>query len=231
MRPIQGDAVSIKVGEAIRELRTSRGESLRALARASTLSANALSMIERGLASPSVGTLYRVAEALEVPISRLFQVDEKRAAVVFRKAAERTRLPISRGLWEGLGGESFDGRFEPMILTMESGCSSGPESMIHTGHEFVYCLRGVLEYGVEGEDFALEPGDSLLFRAHQRHRWRNPGPIVTQALIVLAGFEEGESPGRTHGAAGLGEGSPDDGLSPAQAEAVRQANPSVGVIP
>ncbi len=119
----QGEAVSIRVGERVRELRQARGMSLRELAKASRLSANALSMIERGLSSPSVSTLYRVAEALGVGISSLFQVEEKRGPVVFRRAAERARLPIPRGLWEGLGGEAFDGRVEPLVLTLESGGS------------------------------------------------------------------------------------------------------------
>jgi len=193
------EAVSIQVGEAIRALRKARGMSLRALARASKLSANALSMIERGLSSPSVSTLYRLAEALEIPISRLFQVEKKRAAIVHRRVAERTRVSIPRGLWEGLGGEVFDGPVEPLVLTLESGSNSGPDVMAHGGHEFIYCLRGRIEYQVDGEGYLLEPGDSLLFRAYRRHRWRNPGPTVAQGLLVLSGFAEGERPGETHG--------------------------------
>jgi len=191
-------AVSIQVGDRVRQLRLARGRSLRELARASSLSANALSLIERGMSSPSVSTLYRVADGLGVPISTLFQEEEKRSPVVFCKATARVRLPIPRGLWEGLGGESFEGRVEPLLLTLESGGSSGPDGMIHTGHEFVYCLRGRLEYQVEGDPFELEPGDSLLFRAFRRHRWRNPGPAVVQAIIVLSGFDEAEWPGQTH---------------------------------
>src|SRR3990170_4405372 len=193
------EALSIQVGEAIRELRKARDLSLRALARASNLSANALSMIERGLSSPSVSTLYRLAEGLEIPISRLFQVEKKRAAIVHRRAAERTCVSIPRGLWEGLGGEVFDGQVEPLVLTLESGSSSGPDVMAHGGHDFIYCLRGRIEYQVDGEGYLLEPGDSLLFRAYRRHRWRNPGPTVAQGLLVLSGFAEGERPGETHG--------------------------------
>jgi quercetin dioxygenase-like cupin family protein len=62
----------------------------------------------------------------------------------------------------------------------------------------VYCLRGQLEYQVEGEVFLLEPGDSLLFTSDQQHRWRNPGGLVTNAIFVLSGFEEGESPSEHH---------------------------------
>ena len=48
----QNDAVSVNIGERLRELREARNISMRALATKSGLSANALSMIERGKASP-----------------------------------------------------------------------------------------------------------------------------------------------------------------------------------
>jgi quercetin dioxygenase-like cupin family protein len=70
--------------------------------------------------------------------------------------------------------------------------------MEHTGHEFVLCLRGLLEYQVENNSFRLEPGDTLLFAANLKHRWRNPGKTVTNAVFVLSGFEEEELYGEAH---------------------------------
>jgi uncharacterized cupin superfamily protein len=84
------------------------------------------------------------------------------------------------------------------MLTLESGAESGVDKIVHTGHEFVLCLRGKLEYEVEDKFFSLEAGDSLLFAARLTHRWRNPGRTVTNAIIVLSGFEEYESPGIFH---------------------------------
>ena len=187
-------AISIDVGNRLRQLREARKVSMRTLATMSGLSANALSMIERGKTSPSVSTLYRIADALTVPVTDFFGPDEARKRVVFLKVDQRTRLPFIRGLWEGLGGEQFTGRIMPFMLTLESGASSGPNSVVHTGHEFVFCLRGHLEYQVEGEVFDLETGDSLLFAAQLRHRWRNPGGVVTNALIVISDFSEGDHP-------------------------------------
>ncbi|MDI6768799.1 MAG: helix-turn-helix transcriptional regulator [Anaerolineales bacterium] len=48
------EALSIDVASCLRELRKEREMSMRALAQRSGLSANALSMIERGKTSPSV---------------------------------------------------------------------------------------------------------------------------------------------------------------------------------
>ena len=195
---IQRDALSINVGVQLRELREARKISMRGLAIKSGLSANALSMIERGRTSPSVSTLYKLADALGVPITDFFGPQSDKQDVLLIKADQRTRVPFSRGVWEGLGGEKFTGRVEPFILTLESGASSGQHTMNHTGHEFVFCLRGQLEYLVERQLIELAAGDSLLFSAHLNHRWRNPGKTVTNALLVLSGFLESELPHSMH---------------------------------
>lgn len=192
------DAISVNIGVTLRKMREERDLSIRALARESGISANALSMIERGRSSPSVSTLYKVAGALGVPITTLFRDQSERREIVFRKAAARTRVPFTRGLWEGLGGEMFTGRVEPFAITLESGAHSGVKPIVHSGHEFVLCLRGQLEYQVENETFRLETGDSLLFASRLKHRWRNPGPTVANAIFVLSGFEEGELPSSHH---------------------------------
>lgn len=188
----QRDAISVNIGERLRELREARNISMRTLATKSGLSANALSTIERGKASPSVSTLYKLAEALGVSITSFFGTDAERKQVVFLKTDERARVSFTRGIFEGLGGEQFVGRVEPFMLTLENSANSGPRAMSHSGHEFVFCLRGELEYQVERQLYHLEPGDSLLFAAHLKHKWRNPGKNVGTAIIIISGFEEGE---------------------------------------
>ena len=188
----QKDALSVNIGERLRELREARNISMRSLASRSGLSANALSMIERGKASPSVSTLYKLAEALGISITSFFGSNSERKQVVFLKGDERARVAFTRGVFEGLGGEHFVGRVEPFMLTLENSANSGSRAMSHTGHEFVFCLRGELEYQVERQVFRLEAGDSLLFAAHLKHKWRNPGKNVATALIIISGFEEGE---------------------------------------
>src|SRR5512144_2560761 len=62
----QNDAVSVNIGERLRELREARNISMRALAARSGLSANALSMIERNKASPSAMELALLNDELRV---------------------------------------------------------------------------------------------------------------------------------------------------------------------
>ena len=192
------EAASVNIGERLRTLREERDLSIRALGRLSGLSANALSVIERGLSSPSVSTLYKIASALEIPVTAFFEEPSQKQEVVFVKSSERNRIPLYRGLWEGLGGERFEGLIEPSMVTLEAGTSSGKFPMTHSGNEFVFCLRGELEYKVENQIFLLESGDTLLFSASLEHKWHNPGNSVTNALILIAGFRPGESPSQYH---------------------------------
>ncbi len=195
---LEHEAISVDIGLRLRELREARRISMRELARRSSLSANALSMIERNLTSPSVSTLNKLANALEVPITAFFRNEPEKQQVVFKKADERSRVPFIRGLWEGLGGEAFVGKIEAFLLTLDAGGSSGPHGMLHTGHEFVYCLRGNLEYEVNGKYYQMEGGDSLIFASQLIHRWRNAGKTVTNAIVVISGFEESEHPSEFH---------------------------------
>ena len=198
MEPFIREAASVNVASSLRELREARGISMRALATKSGLSANALSMIERGKTSPSVSTLYKLADALGVSITAFFGTESDKKQIVFIKSDERTRMSFTRGVFEALGGEHFTGRVEPFMLTLESGVASGSHNIVHTGHEFVFCLRGQLEYFVEKQVFELSAGDSLLFASKLRHRWRNPSKNVTTALIIISGFAEGEQPHAMH---------------------------------
>ena len=190
----KSSATSIDVGERLRVLREQRGLSQRELAAASGLSPNALSQIERSNVSPNVSTLNQLADALGIHITAFFETTPLRQRIVFLKADQRTRVPFAKGLMEGLGGERFVGQADAFYLTLESGGSSGPHPVTHTGNEFVFCLRGKLEYTIEESVFVLESGDSLLFEAEMTHQWRNSASTVTNAIVVIMGGEPAGEP-------------------------------------
>lgn len=186
------------VGSRLRQLRLEREKSMRSLARESGLSTNALSMIERGRTSPSVSTLHKLANALEVPITAFFRLEPDRSDIVFRRKSERSTLNLSNGIWEGLGGEAFTGQIEAFVISIEPGTDSGSFGMVHSGDEFVLCQKGQIEYMVDEQTIVLEAGDSLIFAAQLSHRWRNTGLEPAQLIVVIAGFEHGEQPSEFH---------------------------------
>ncbi|HAF71129.1 TPA: hypothetical protein DCL37_07305 [Candidatus Acetothermia bacterium] len=59
------------IGARIRALRRKKGLTLNELASRCQLSASFLSQVERGMISPSIVSLYRICQVLEIPISHL----------------------------------------------------------------------------------------------------------------------------------------------------------------
>ncbi len=64
------------LGNAIRELRSKKGVSLRSFAPAAGVTVNTLSLIERGQANPTWETVKGIAAALGVSVSKLAKVAE-----------------------------------------------------------------------------------------------------------------------------------------------------------
>ena len=188
----------VDVGKRLRELRAEHGHSLRRLADLSGLNVNTLSLIENGRTSPSVSTLQQVARALQVPISAFFETDEAAQTVVFQQAGHRPRAAFAHGMAEDLGGGMTLHGGQPLLVTLRPGTDSGPAPIVHTGHEFVYCLEGQLTYTIDERRYVLEPGDSLIFEAHLPHRWGNSGQTQTRSLLILCPEDENDHPTDRH---------------------------------
>ena len=70
--PRREDELHMTIGRNIRELRKSRGLTLKQMSRRTKLSVSLLSQIERAESSASVSSLFKVATALDVKITELF---------------------------------------------------------------------------------------------------------------------------------------------------------------
>lgn len=188
----------VLVGHKLRELRNRQGLSLRALADRSGLNVNTLSMIENGKSSPTVGTLQQLALALEVPIATLFESEPVEKQVVFTPAEQRPVASFGSTRMQHLGKDLAGNVVQPFVVTLKPGMGSGDRMIVHTGHEFVYCLNGSIRYQIEQNEYLLKAGDSLLFEAHLSHSWENKGNDTAQFLLILYPSDEREEPGGRH---------------------------------
>jgi transcriptional regulator with XRE-family HTH domain len=192
------DETDIDVGRRLRQLRMGKGLSIRALAEASQLNVNTLSLIENGRTSPSVSTLQVLAQALKVPLSAFFETNQASKKVVYQRSKNRPHAIFTHGLIEDLGAGMSRFGAEPLIITLKPNADSGKTPIVHTGREFVYCLAGKITYFVEDTGYALTPGDSLMFEAYLPHRWHNEEDVEAKLLLVLCPFDERDQPSERH---------------------------------
>lgn len=148
---------------------------------------------------PSVGTLYSIANQLELVVDDLF-----RDAGSGPKGGERTKTtedapdPVQRPrnrktirLAEGVRWERLTPRPDPEIeflfVVYEAGAEScDKDSLIrHGGKEYAYMISGRLGVKVGFEEFELGPGDSITFDAQMPHRLWTVGKKPAEAIWVV----------------------------------------------
>lgn len=194
LMPVYEEKLEASLGNRLRELRRQQGHSLRALAEKSGLSANTLSLIENGKTSPSVATLQQIALALNIPITTFFETQRVREPVIYTRKSERTPSPFVNGQLEELGSGVGNEGLQPFIVYFTPNDSSEERPIAHDGSEFIYCLSGRVIYNIVGEEYILEPGDSLLFSSKLPHSWKNPLEEPSKVIIVITALEEPPRP-------------------------------------
>ena len=188
----------VEVGRRLREVRMSRGLSIRALAEQSQLNVNTLSLIENGHTSPSVSTLQVIAQTLRIPITTFFEIKDRDKKIIFQRNGKRPRASFTHGQMEDLGSGIIRSGTEPLIVILDPKANSGKTPIVHTGSEFVYCLEGNITYRVDNESFPLEQGDSLMFEAHLPHYWQNDDDTPSKMLLVLCPLDDHDQPAERH---------------------------------
>jgi len=188
----------VNVGLRLREIRKKKKYSLRSLAEKSNLNLNTLSMIENSKTSPSVSTLQRISNALEIPISYFFDLAPQKSTIVFTPKNQRVPASAEHIRLQLLGTNLASDMLHQFIVQLAPGDCSGESETVHTGLEFVYCLNGSTEYVVDGKTYLLEPGDSLVFEAYLPHIWCNKSDSFAEILLIFFTSDELENPAARH---------------------------------
>lgn len=183
------EQIEPEVGVRVKEIRMAKGLALRSLAEKCDLSANAISLIERGENSPTVSSLHKLSLALDVPITDFF-VSKGTLSAVHVKKGQGMKYENGGLALESLGIGLPNQQLEPFLLCVDPGSGTVDDPIMHSGQEFVYCLAGEIEYYVEDQVYHLTQGDSLLLEATRPHSWRNSTQQLATILLIFQATSE-----------------------------------------
>ena len=173
------------VGQRIRKRRLQLGLTLRDLADGVGVTPSFLSYVERDIVSPSLSSLVRIAQELQVPLVYFFLEGRTTSSVV--RPAERPvlRLADSNVSYELLS--QYPGRrLACMLAHLQPGTSSFDAPQQHEQEECVLVLSGTLEAQLGSETFVLNEGDSVHYDGMVPHRFTSIGDEVTVYLVVIS---------------------------------------------
>lgn len=163
--------VNRHLGRTIRTHRLAQGSSLTALARAAGLSKTIVGRIESGEGNPSIETLWRVSQALAVPLGALLEDEDRpRTRVIRARSGEQVTGESGMRGWL-VHADGRDHRTELFDLDYPAGTEHASDAHLPGTEEVIVCTRGRIRVGPDDEQAELGPGDAMLFAADVPHSY------------------------------------------------------------
>lgn len=178
-----------RVGDALVQLRRERQLSLDDLSRQAGVSKSMLSQIERNLANPTVAVVWRLANALGVPLGELLQSGAVPPAPVIQTVAAHAvptmSSPDGRCELRILGPIELAGQFEWYELLIQPGGVLASQAHEPGSREHLSVYAGQIEVSSADTSARLGAGETARYAADQPHSLRNVGRGEARALLVV----------------------------------------------
>jgi len=183
--------LAVNVGERVKRAREKRGLSLLDISRRTGIEVSFLSEIEEGQGAPPLGTIIKLAKALEMKMGYFISGDELRPFTIVRRGDRKmvSRYDSKRDKHYGYGYESLapnkkDRHMEPFLVTLQP-ATTEEERSAHDGQEFIFVLTGSMEVRLGEEIHVLEPADAIYYDSTVPHLVKCHGQETTRILAVL----------------------------------------------
>ncbi len=178
-----------RVGDTLAALRQARALSLDELSRQAGVSKSMLSQIERAQANPTVAVVWRLANALGVPLGDLLgsapQPDEPAVSVVPVHATPSLRNPDGSCELRILGPIDLAGQFEWYALSLQPGGALESQAHEPGTREHLTALAGTIEVAVGDTTQRLKHGETARYAVDLPHAIRNVGKTAASAWLVV----------------------------------------------
>jgi transcriptional regulator with XRE-family HTH domain len=185
-------AIAARLSEERRRL----GLTLQEVGRRSGLSIGMISKIENAQTSPSLRTLARLSQALDVPVTTFFRGFEEERDASFVRSGEGIEL-VRQGTRHGhryellAAAKGTQRRVQPFLVTLTQQSEEFPLFQ-HDGVEFLYLLGGALVYRYGRHTYEMAPGDSLMFDGRVAHGPERLDDLPIRFLSITVEFDDDE---------------------------------------
>lgn len=175
------------VGANLNAERTARGLSLDDLAREAGVSRTLLGQIELGRTVPSIGVIWKIAQALGVPFSTLLASAAPRVGTTVTQRATAKKLTSADGRFSSRAlyplGDAHAAEFYELWMAPHSREDAEPHRP--GTRENLIVVSGKLELKVANDSFHLEAGDAVNFSADQAHSYINRSAEECWMYLVM----------------------------------------------
>ena len=171
----------LKIGERIKKLRKEKGLTIKELAKKTGISEGFISKAERCINSPSLTTLQKIANILEVPINYFFLSNSNEVRIVRKNGGTFIQDADCFVKHKVLSSRLPNGTV--LLAQLLPGEKTRKNEFIHEGFECSFVVKGKVNWYIEGVKYVLNTGESINFNSGLYHGFENIGE---ETAIILS---------------------------------------------
>lgn len=173
------------IGNNLKRMRTERKLSLDKLSNLTSISKSMLSQIEKGFANPSISTVWKIAEGLRIPFTELVTIKEKEVEVI--RGIDLKPLKGQDGNIKSYPIVEYNPArgFESYKMVLDYKTSHLSEAHLEKTIEFTTVVNGRVKITIDDEEYILDEGDTLKFKADLNHTYLNIGVGDAMLFTIL----------------------------------------------
>lgn len=179
------EEIHLVIAKNLKAFRESKKLSLEKVAELTGVSKTMIGQIERGESSPTITTIWKIANGLKVSFTSLIHQPQQETQMVLRSDVQT--LSEDNGKYRVYPYFPFedDKRFEIYSVEIDTGGYLGADAHPDGTEEYVTVFDGELTVRVNNHEFTVKSGDSIRFKADRPHTYHNSGEGVTRLSMVL----------------------------------------------
>lgn len=168
----------------LKELRNQRNLTLGQLSKLSGISKAMLSDIEKGNSNPTINTIWKIANGLNIPYTKLLEGIEKETTLI-----RKTESVMQAGETEHYRVYCYYRstpvrNFELFYVELDAKSSNSSIGHSEKAQEYIFIIQGKLMLLTDTGDYILNEGDSLMFDSSIGHTYINEQDVLLTFLVI-----------------------------------------------
>ncbi|WDV45172.1 XRE family transcriptional regulator [Clostridiaceae bacterium M8S5] len=176
--------INSSISKNLKHIRKERALTLEKLSAITGVSKSMIGEIERGSTNPTILVLWKIADGLKIPLTRLIKEEELDYSIVRNNELKVIHKESEYSIYSVF---PYYDLHKSEILKLEIAphsklCNSGHMNEID---EYIYVIKGSVKLILDSEEFVLNEGDSIRFKGKLPHEFVNCYDNTVSLVNVL----------------------------------------------
>lgn len=179
------EQINLIIAKNLKNFREEKKLSLERVSELTGVSKTMIGQIERGESSPTITTIWKIANGLKISFTSLINNPQPDANVILK--SEIQTLSEDNGKYRVYPYFPFqdDRRFEVYTIEIDPGGFLSADAHKMGTEEFLTVFNGEVTIGVNNIEYVVKSGDSIRFKADRPHSYYNSGAILARLSMTI----------------------------------------------